>query len=107
MLAAARTGLRAYVDRGTCLRDLEASVRASTPVVTSIAYGEGELHGAHVSQSAGHLVVVAGFSDRGDVVVRDPAARGRDVWTEYRRDEFSRAWLGHGGVLYRMTQEKG
>ena len=80
---------------------------AGAPVVTSIAYGEGELHRAPVIRSAGHLVVVAGFSRQGDVVVRDPAARGRDVWTEYKRDEFARAWLGHGGVLYRITPEAG
>jgi hypothetical protein len=105
MLAASREGLCAYVDRGTSLHDLEASVNAGSPVVASIAYGEGELYGAPVPRTAGHLVVVAGFSRQGDVVVRDPGARGRDVWIEYKRDEFARAWLGHGGVLYRIRPE--
>jgi len=105
MIAASLDGLRAYVDRADSLAYLEHLLADGHPVVTSIAYEKGALGRAPVKESKGHLVVVAGFSDQGDPVVRDPAARGSDVWITYDREEFSRAWLGHGGVVYRVEPE--
>lgn len=105
MIAASLDGLRAYVDRADSLAYLEHHVANGHPVVTSIAYTEGNLGRTPVKASEGHLVVVAGFSEQGDLVVRDPAANGSDVWITYDREEFSRAWLGHGGVVYRIEPE--
>lgn len=106
MLAISLFGLRACVDRGTAMRDLEAAIAAEKPVAASIAYATGELPGAPVEQTSGHLVVVAGFSESGDPVVRDPAARGDDLWITYPREAFARAWLAHGGVMYRIEPER-
>jgi len=104
MLAVADRDIAAFVDRGTSVAYLEAQIAAGHPVVASVAYADGELQGAPVPKSNGHLIVVAGFDDEGNPVVRDPAARGEDVWLTYKRDEFSRAWLGHGGIVYRIER---
>lgn len=103
ILAASRLGLDAWVDRGTNAEYLYNRLAENQPLVVSIAYGEDELAGAPVQSSKGHLVVVAGIDRDGRMVVRDPAARGADVWIKYDRDQFVHAWLGHGGVVYRIA----
>jgi hypothetical protein len=81
------------------LRDLasvDALLDAGLPPALSIRWSEGELPGAPLAASAGHLVVVRGRTPNGDVIVNDPAQpRTRHV---YPADAFERAWLGHGGV---------
>ena len=107
VLAASRLGLSALVDRCDSLKPLEDAVAKRQPVITSVAYGEGELPGAPQSSSAGHLVVICGFTPAGNVWARDPAARGENIWTQYDREAFGKVWLGHGGVVYRIEPERG
>jgi peptidase C39-like protein len=108
--AATRTG-HACVTRFASLRGVERFIRAGIPVVTSITFGRGELDGAPISASGGHLVVVVGFTRSGRVVVNDPAARTRSgVRRTYGRGQFEDAWLeryrsgggmrGSGGLAY-------
>ena len=68
----------------------------------SISFGSGQLSGAPISASNGHLVVIVGFRDNGDVVVNDPAAPSvRSVRRTYDRGQLERAWLdGSGGLVY-------
>lgn len=105
MLAASQVGLSAWIDRGHDLRYLEDLVATGRPVVASIAFEAGALENAPVPRSSGHLVVVCGFSDRGDVVVRDPASRDTNSWITYRRASFAKAWLNHGGTAYLLARE--
>jgi hypothetical protein len=105
MLAISRLGFRATVEHAHSLALLEDSVVAGHPVVASIAYAQGALPGAPQPASDGHLVVVAGFTKDGDVITRDPAARTENAWLEYPREAFARAWLDHGGVVYRIIPE--
>jgi hypothetical protein len=107
MLAMSILGFRAVIDRAPGLAQLDAALDAGQPVITSIAFGRNELRGSPLEQTHGHLVVVCGRTERGDYLARDPAARGRDDWREYSRSEFERAWLGHGGVSYRIQKEGG
>jgi hypothetical protein len=108
---AARYTGHAFVTRFASLRGVEQLVRAGIPVVTSITFGRGELSGAPISASNGHLVVVVGFTSTGDVVVNDPASRTRSgVRRTYDRGQFEDAWLqryptssglrGSGGLGY-------
>ncbi len=99
---AARFGLDTYVARFGSLRDVERAVLAGVPVVTSYAWEPGELQGAPLERSEGHLGVVVGFDDAGDPIVNDPAApRDADVRRTYRRREFERQWLRRsGGAAY-------
>jgi hypothetical protein len=105
VLAISRLGFEATVEHAGSLRFLEDSIQEGHPIVASIAYADGALPGAAKPASDGHLVVVSGFTDLGDVITRDPAARGDDAWLTYPREEFARAWLDHGGVVYRITPE--
>ena len=108
---AARYTGNAFVTRFASLRALEPMIRAGIPVVTSITFSRGQLPGAPVGASNGHLVVVVGFTSTGDVVVNDPASRTRaGVRRTYDRGRFENAWLqryptssglrGSGGLAY-------
>ena len=99
---AARFHLDAFVTRLRSLREAELFIRAGIPLVASISFGTGELDGAPIGSTAGHLVVVRGFTDDGRVIVNDPAASSNaTVRRVYKRGQFERAWVGAtGGVVY-------
>ncbi|MEO5708856.1 MAG: C39 family peptidase [Nocardioidaceae bacterium] len=108
---AARYTGHAFVTRFASLRDLEPLVKAGIPVVTSITFARGQLSGAPIGASHGHVVVVVGFTSTGDVVVNDPASRTRaGVRRTYDRGQFEDVWLqryptstglrGSGGLAY-------
>ncbi|WP_269305195.1 peptidase C39 family protein [Aeromicrobium sp. HA] len=92
----------AVVHRLVNLREIEAYVKKGVPVVTSVAFGRGQLSGSPISATPGHLMVVRGFTKGGDVLVNDPAGRtNSQVRRTYDRAQFERAWLkGSGGVVY-------
>lgn len=91
---AARLVGRADVSRLPDLRAVERLVADGVPVIVSIAFGSGELSGAPISASNGHLLVVVGFTADGDVVVNDPAADSpAGVRRTYDRGQLERAWL--------------
>lgn len=92
----------AVVTRLASLNEAQQHVARGVPVVASIAFGAGELTGAPINSSAGHLLVIRGFTADGDVIVNDSAApRNRSVRRVYDRGEFENAWLpASGGVVY-------
>jgi Peptidase_C39 like family len=92
----------AFVTRLEDLRAAERYVAAGIPLVASISFASGELTGAPISATAGHLLVIVGFTSTGDVVVNDPASRSRSgVRRVYDRAELEAAWLGgSGGTVY-------
>ena len=104
--AATRTG-DAFVTRFASLRGVERFVKAGIPVIASLTFGPGQLTGAPISSTNGHLLVVVGFRADGSVVVNDPAASSKKgVRRIYDRGQFEDAWLkrgsagGSGGVAY-------
>ena len=99
---AARFHLDAFVTRLRSLREAERFISAGIPLVASIAFGPGELTGSPISSSAGHLLVITGFTNRGNVIVNDPAAAtASQVRRVYRRGQFENAWIpATGGVVY-------
>ncbi|MBA2455729.1 MAG: C39 family peptidase [Nocardioidaceae bacterium] len=91
---AGRFGLDAFVTRLRSLRTAERYIRGGIPLVASIAFGAGALDGTPISSSAGHLLVIRGFTKRGDVIVNDPAAaRAGGVRRVYDRGQFEDAWI--------------
>ncbi len=113
--AAARTG-HAFVTRLRSLRDAERFIAAGIPLVASVTFGPGQLAGAPISSTGGHLLVIVGFTADGDVIVNDPAAATRaGVRRTYDRAQFEDAWLprypsgsstrGSGGLVYVITDD--
>ncbi|MGB0098781.1 MAG: C39 family peptidase [Nocardioides sp.] len=98
---------RAFVTRLRSLREAERFIKAGIPLVASIAFGRGELSGAPISASNGHLLVIAGFTRSGDVVVNDPAASKRSgVRRTYDRGQFEDAWIpASGGTVYVIADD--
>jgi hypothetical protein len=92
----------AFVTRLRNLREAERFIAAGIPLVASVRFGPGELTGAPISSTNGHLLVIVGFTDTGDVVVNDPAAkRNRGVPRVYDRGELENAWVPKsGGLVY-------
>ncbi|MGJ9411545.1 peptidase C39 family protein [Aeromicrobium sp. CF4.19] len=101
---AAQHGLDSFVARLSDLRDAEAFIKAGIPLVLSVRFGRGELSGAPISSTNGHLLVVRGFTADGRVIVNDPAGPSNtSVRRVYSRTQLERAWLkGSGGVTYVM-----
>ncbi|MDP8921889.1 MAG: peptidase C39 family protein [Chloroflexota bacterium] len=101
---AGREGLTAYVSRMSSVAQIERWIAAGVPVVASLAWDPGDLPNASVPSTNGHLLVVVGLTDDGQVVVNDPAAdprRGQSVRRVYDRARFESLWLEHsGGTVY-------
>lgn len=77
-------------------------LRAGLPIVASIDFAAGELPGAPLSKTAGHLVTCYGV-DGDAVLVNDPAAGdAAGVARRYDLEAFSRAWLRRRGAAYIM-----
>ncbi|MGP6156213.1 MAG: peptidase C39 family protein [Vulcanimicrobiaceae bacterium] len=94
-------GLRAAVVH---LRDLEqaaAFVSVGVPLALSFSWRAGELPGAPLEHTDGHLAVLVGFDVQGDPILNDPAQPALRV--RYPHDAFERAWLGHGGIAYALA----
>lgn len=105
---AASLGLRAAAVHCDGFDDIEREVLAGRPVVISHRYRAGELRGAPVDATDGHLIVVVGFTEEGDVIVHDPAAPPDSVRRIYAREELRRTWLERGeGIAYFIAPAQG
>ncbi|WP_425430314.1 C39 family peptidase [Deinococcus planocerae] len=96
---------QAFVTRMGNLRDAEAYLLQGLPLAVSLRFRAGELPGAPLSWSDGHLLVLTGFDAQGNPVVNDPAAPSdATVKRTSPRAVFERLWLGHaGGMAYVMA----
>ncbi|WP_084143625.1 C39 family peptidase [Amycolatopsis taiwanensis] len=111
---AAKFGLHGHITRLRSLADVEGYIARGIPVITSQSFLASELDGAGYG-TAGHIMVVVGFTEDGDVIVNDPA-RDKDVRSVYKRAQFEKVWLrtkrytdsgsvadGSGGIAYIIT----
>ncbi|MFI1098492.1 C39 family peptidase [Streptomyces sp. NPDC020917] len=113
---AAHFGLDAEIVQLPSADDLEQLVAAGIPVAISVAFDNGELTGSGYG-TAGHLMVVIGFTANGDFIVDDPfSASDAQVRHVYARAQLENIWLrtywtradgstgyGSGGVAYVIT----
>ncbi|MFC6592296.1 peptidase C39 family protein [Deinococcus lacus] len=102
---AGERGFRAYVTRLPNLAAAESYLERGIPLAVSLGWKRGELRGAPLSYSDGHLMVLVGFDAAGHPVLNDPAApTDAGVRRTYDRAQFERLWLSHsGGVAYVVT----
>lgn len=98
---AANFGLIGYVTRLYSFSQAEAWIKRGVPIIISIAFKAGELPGAPISKTNGHLIVVRGFDRSGDVLVNDPAARDdASVQLLYPRLALEAAWAHSHRTAY-------
>ena len=94
-------GAPGYLARFSDWNEVAALIAQGTPIAISIAAKEGELDGAPYPKTSGHLLVLCGFDERGDVYVNDPAAGTPELGQlTYRRDQLERVWMARGGTSY-------
>ncbi len=103
---AASLGLTGEVGWFDSIDDIEPWITEGAPVAISAAWSAGEVEGAPISSTAGHLLLVTGFSAEGDVFVNDPAASSdAGVPRTYDRRQIEAAWLGGSeGVVYLLWE---
>ncbi len=103
--AAARRGVHGYLLRFPSWAAAAWCLDRGVPVIASVRYTAGELRGAAIESTAGHLLVLTGY-DRETVFVNDPAApAAREVPRRYALADIERVWLHHTGVghvLFRL-----
>lgn len=99
--AAGMRGVQSFVRRFSSLEELKDFVTPESFAVASISYGRGQLDGAPMESTAGHLVLVRGWEKR-KVLVADPAAATKEtVLRAYDARQFADAWLlNKKGVAY-------
>ena len=98
--AAGRHGVPGYLLRFPDWDSAAWCLDRGLPIIASVGYGAGELTGAPLGETSGHLIVLTGC-DRTHVFVNDPVApTAREVPRPYRLDEINRAWLARTGVGY-------
>ena len=97
--AAAARGVAGYLLRFPDWTAAAWCLTRGIPIVASIRYSAGELAGAPMEATDGHLIVLTGY-ENGVVLANDPAAPTHAVLRRYRRDELTRAWLERRGIGY-------
>jgi hypothetical protein len=91
-------GLRAVVAHLANLDQAQRLIERNLPVVISYSWSDGELPGAPLPHSDGHLAVLCGFTATGDCAINDPAAPL--VRVIYPRGAIERIWQRNNGVAY-------
>jgi hypothetical protein len=91
-------GLRAAVAHVPNLDCAQRLIECNLPIAISYSWSDGELPGAPLEHSDGHLAVLCGFTSNGDCAINDPAAP--DVCVVYPRHAIERIWQRNDGVAY-------
>lgn len=94
-------GLRAALVYLRNLDHAQRLIEAGIPVAISYSWSDGELPGAPIEHSDGHLVVLCGFTASGDCAINDPAAP--NVRVVYPRAAIERIWQRNNGVAYAVA----
>ncbi len=98
--AAARRGIHGYLLRFPSWEAAAWCLDRGLPVVASVRYAAGELRGAAMEATRGHLLVLTGYEGR-TVLANDPAApSAASVPRRYALEDVTRVWLERAGVGY-------
>lgn len=95
-------GVPGYLTRINDWAQVRRILSRGQPLIASIRAEDGELADAPYRGTDGHLLVIRGLDEHGDVLVNDPAARTPEAGvTTYRREDMERVWLQRGaGTAY-------
>ena len=99
-------GLDGEVVQLRSLTEAEQFIKQGIPLVVSVSFNKNQLDNAGYGTN-GHLMVIRGFTQSGDVIVNDPASRliASDAAVEnvFDRQQFADVWLPSsrsGGIAY-------
>lgn len=99
--AAYSYGVPGYLARFSDWTAVENEIAAGNPLIVSIAVKKDQLTGAPYKSTAGHLLVLRGFDERGDCIMNDPAAKDAEHGqVTYKRSEMEEVWMRRGGTCY-------
>jgi hypothetical protein len=93
-----RLGFRGVVAHLANLDHAARLIERNLPIAISYSWSKGELPGAPLDHSDGHLAVLCGFTRDGDCAINDPAAP--NVRVVYPRGAIERIWQRNEGVAY-------
>ncbi len=93
-------GLNAWLTRVRSWEDVKSYIAEGTPLIASIRFGEGEFPSNVMNSTNGHLILIRGMTEDGDLIVNDPASRDRGEGVVYVAEELANAWWGRGGIAY-------
>lgn len=97
--AGGHPGLHSAVARFSSVADLERWIDSGAPAAVSVSYAL--LKGRPEPEPGdGHLVVVRGFTTKGEVIVNDPGVRRERGRRVFPRADFDRAWARSGRTVY-------
>lgn len=100
-------GMRAFVTRFADVREIEDWIAAGVPVAASVSFDL--LNGKPKDQGNGHLIVVVGFTETGDIVVNDPWPAPRkenSIRKVFPRENLIRAWRRSRHAVYLIYPER-
>jgi hypothetical protein len=98
---AATLGLDARLERFTTMDQVRARLAEGQPIIASINFERGTFPSNVMNATDGHLIVIRGYTESGDLIVNDPASKDRGNGIVYKADELANAWLVNtGGVGY-------
>jgi hypothetical protein len=98
--AAGRRGVAGYLLRFPDWSSAAWCLGRKLPIIASVRYTAGELTGAPLSETSGHLLVLTGC-DRTHVFVNDPVApTAAEVPRRYALEDVERVWIERAGVGY-------
>jgi len=93
-----RLGLRGVIAHLCNLDHAQRLIERNLPVAISYSWRDGELPGAPLERSDGHLAVLCGFTRDGDCAINDPAAPS--VRVVYPRAAVEQIWQRNEGIAY-------
>jgi len=96
-------GIRAYVTRLSDLSEIEDWIAQGIPVIASVSYNV--LKGQPKKSGDGHLIVCAGFTEKGDPIVNDPGVK-ENVRRVYPRERLAEAWAFSHHTVYLIYPER-
>ncbi|MEM7080476.1 MAG: C39 family peptidase [Pseudomonadota bacterium] len=97
---AAHCGRLGAVEAVNAWSDIAPALQKDQPLVCSIRFAAGQLEGAPLASTGGHLVVLYGVDERSAWVL-DPAAPDHgSVARRYPVEQFTQAWLRRRGAAY-------
>jgi hypothetical protein len=104
---ASQFGLEGWVQYFRNWEEVREWIARDQPVIACISFDSGGLSGSPTDASEGHVIVIAGFDEKGDPICNDPAgASSDDGIVVYDQEEFARAWFDKGGVGYILAPRK-